>query len=429
MLRERVGEEEARRRLRLSTQRMSAVLDKLETLEPEPGDARRAGPLPPVQSPGMSRRRGPLDVRPATNVVPVRQAVLLPAPPSSDSELTVGSGWLTPRGTARFRRVARVQQQAEERFLQSQRDLLPATPPPAQHSFVIPPPPPPATLAIDESEDLLREFEQAWMEAGRAPRPDSAQSLTSTPPTTWRWRTSPANGIRTPQRAGTRELQRAQTARLPRPQPQSQEEGGVDWDRAVAELRREEEHALEAQSRSTQPLHTTLHRSWKSFSTPSWILENLDEPELYTYTLQKRRVRPKAPTPDPTPTPPRTPTPPPEPEPEPEPPPPESADDKLARIAAAMDLEFKSFRHFAWLLWALLHKARILLAAESIEQDAHGNYTITYPTANAATSVHAKMPKSIQHGSTNTRYSYSPSIKVVLKSCAVSRPPSSAAQH
>ena len=114
---------------------------------------------------------------------------------------------------------------------------------------------------------------------------------------------------------------------------------------------------------------------------------------------------------------------------EPEPPPPESADDKLARIAAAMDLEFKSFRHFAWLLWALLHKARILLAAESIEQDAHGNYTITYPTANAATSVHAKMPKSIQHGSTNTRYSYSPSIKVVLKSCAVSRPPSSAAQH
>eukprot|EP01046_Picozoa_sp_COSAG06_P104085 COSAG06_NODE_50272_length_320_cov_0.384615_1_plen_83_part_01 len=30
---------------------------------------------------------------------------------------------------------------------------------------------------------------------------------------------------------------------------------------------------------------------WKHFTTPRWVAEPLDKPELYTYTLRRRRVR------------------------------------------------------------------------------------------------------------------------------------------
>jgi hypothetical protein len=408
MLRRRESQQEARRRLATTRKRMSAVLDRLESLE-------SLESLPPVGS-GTSPRRGPLDVRASPrDVVAVRQAVLVPAPPGGASSRahqtpTQPPAGLTPRGTARFRRVAAVQQQAEERFRQTQRETLfgdsqPIRPP--TEPFAIPPPP---AVATADSDALLREFEQAWMEAGRGPSPLVGRPLSGTPPQTWRWRTSSRGGIRTPRNAQKREVKRVvQTERAPQ-QHSRPVNDGVDWDRALAELRSEEQEALEMQFRSTQPLNTglaTMQKSWKHFTTPGWILDNLDEPELYTYTLRKRRVRVKTePTPEPTPTPPRTPTPEPEPEPEAPPPPPESADDKLARMAAGMELgyEFKTLRQFATFLWGLLHKARILLVAESIEQDGDGNYTIQFPPATPLHSgYHDKMPKSIQHGSAHKR--------------------------
>lgn len=405
----RETKQQARRRLRTTQKRMSAVLDKLETL-----DARSE--LPAVFG---TPRRGPLDVRASPRgVAGVRQAVLMPAPPNTAPELAAGQERSTPRSTPRFRRVARVQQQAEHRFRESQRAMLfgdtavptakapPVKAPPAKQPFAIPLPPAAAASAAADADALVREFEEAWMEAGRTPSTVRTRSLAGTPPRTWRWR----DGIRSPGNPRGRELQHAKTARLPQPQD---DVGGVDWDRALAELRRDEQEALEMQFRSTQPLNTGLdvmQNTWKYFTTPGWILDSLEEPELYTYTLRKRRVRVKAePTPDPTPTPSRTPTPEPEPEPEAPPTPPESADDKLARLAAQMDMDFRTLRQFAMFIWALLHKARILLVAESIEyrseEDARWvhSYQITYPRANKAMSLHEQTPKSIQHGSTNTR--------------------------
>jgi hypothetical protein len=271
---------------------MGAVLDKLEAME-------AMDELPPMLG-QHSARRGPLDVRAAPhNVVGVRQAVLVPgvpAPPDGRAEQRSGAAGygrgVTPRGTPRFRKVAQVQQQAEERFRQSQRGLIfgdsqPLQPPPPaaaapKQPFAIPPRPP----AMSQSDVLLREFEQAWMEAGRTPSPARDRSLASTPRRTWRWRTASHNGIRLPRGARGPDVQRrVQTERLPQPQVA----GGIDWDRALSELRREEQHALEMQLYSTQPLNTGLdemQKSWKYFTTPGWILDNLDEPELYTYSLR-----------------------------------------------------------------------------------------------------------------------------------------------
>ena len=411
--------QDAQRRLQVTRKRLDAVLSKLEALESQ-------DTLPPVL--GSTPRLGPLDVRVAPrSIVPIRQAVFVPsAPHSARAAFAGGRGEVpappmsSPRGSTPFRRVARVQVRAEQRFRETQRQTLfgdsqPIEPVPGP--LAIPPASAPLgthkagprAVSAADSNTLLREFEQAWMEAGRAPSP-TRRTLAGTPPKTWRWRTgSSASGVRTPRSSSARlaPARVVQTARVSAhaAPPADMDDGAVDWDRALAELRHEEQLDLESHFRATQPMNSVMGRGWADApwqyrTTPGWILDNLDEPELYTYTLRKRRVRVKTDaTPEPTPEPPRTPTPEPEPEPAP-PPPPESADDKMQRVAAetsGFDLPVKTLKQLATRCWALLHKARIMLVAESCERDGTGKYRVVFPTNNGSNAVDSTMPRAIMH--------------------------------
>ena len=364
-----------RQQLDTTRKRMAAVAKQLDRLQKEEDAS-----APPMFAHRHPRRPvGLSDSLRSRDLVPLRRALgpMAPAPPGD-----AGPAPLTPRGSPRFRRVAEVQASAAELFRQSQRDFMFADavlPPPQQQP--LPPPPQPPTPV--DSNALLREFEEAWLEAGHSPSPTRAVSA---PQRSWRWRAPPSatQSARSSRKPTPRDAANLPTSarQAPRPAVTAPAVGVVNWERVAEDLRGEEQVALQLQFQASQPMNSSVEMmasGWKHFTTPRWVAEPLDKPELYTYTLRRRRVRvAKEPTPEPTPEPPE-----PEPEREPTPPPPppprpDGPDVRVARESEKLDLPYRTVKHLATHVWSLLQKARWLLVAESIEQLPNGEFDIVF---------------------------------------------------
>eukprot|EP01045_Picozoa_sp_COSAG04_P021327 COSAG04_NODE_2282_length_4391_cov_4.864365_3_plen_446_part_01 len=362
-----------RQQLDTTRKRMAAVAKQLDRLQKEEDAS-----APPMFAHRHPRRPvGLSDSLRSRDLVPLRRALgpMAPAPPGD-----AGPAPLTPRGSPRFRRVAEVQASAAELFRQSQRDFMFADavlPPPQQQP--LPPPPQPPTPV--DSNALLREFEEAWLEAGRSPSPTRAVSA---PQRSWRWRAPPSatQSARSSRKPTPRDHLPTSARQAARPAVTAPAVGAVNWERVAEDLRGEEQAALQLQFQASQPMNSSVEMmasGWKHFTTPRWVAEPLDKPELYTYTLRRRRVRvAKEPTPEPTPEPPE-----PEPEREPTPPPPppprpDGPDVRVARESEKLDLPYRTVKHLATHVWSLLQKARWLLVAESIEQLPNGEFDIVF---------------------------------------------------
>ena len=182
----------------------------------------------------------------------------------------------------------------------------------------------------------------------------------SSPTRVWRWKEKPVSPRVAP--------------RQERSEPRSAA-SGVDWNGALDGMKQDERTVLEQQLRTTTPMNTTvgvLRSSWHRNSTPAWAYGE-GRPEMYEVSMfRRRRGKKKAETPEP-----ETEESEEEEEPEPEPeikvkplkaP---SPDSELRRIARKMGYgnKYTAMGQLAVAAWNLLHRARMLLIADKIEDE------------------------------------------------------------